>query len=153
MISPFAAEIQKQLLETLEPLAPQLAKELKDLILRPIDDSAFLISFEIYPPSFITRFPVRWDWIEPDLGQIEGGNLLVESGGLLKREHYAQEDPLPFALPVLVDWFAKRWLEAGGLDYSLPAYIECRGDERIFNLKNREWVDRSQAYTIDVVKP
>lgn len=145
MASPFEIELRQELLQSLELLAPQLTKELKSLISRPIDDSACLISFEIYPPSFISRFPVRWDWIESDLGQIEGGSLLADSGGILQKKHYANEDPLPFALPVLVDWFSERWKEAGGHEYSLPAFIECRGSDSMFNLKTLSWIDRAEV--------
>jgi len=60
------------------------------------------------------------------------------TGALLKREHYAQEDPLPVAFPVLVDWFADRWNDAGGQEYPLAAFIECRGDDKMFDLKTRD---------------
>lgn len=143
MTSSFEIEIRNDLLQSLEPLAPRLTEELSKLISTPIEESAYFISFEIYPPSFVNRFPVRFDWFDSDLGQIEGGSLLLGSGGILNKSHYTSEDPLPFALPVLIDWFSKRWKEAGGFDYSLPAYIECRGGEAIFDLKNQNWVDRA----------
>lgn len=142
----FDDEIRQELSRTLEPLAPTLVKELKDLILRPVDESAYLISFEVQPSSFVVRFPVRWDWMESDLGQLEGGNLLTGSEPLLRREHYEKDDPFPIALPILVDWFAERWHEAGGPEYRLPAYIECKGGEEMFNLKEQRWVDKSAAY-------
>ena len=143
MTSSFEIEIRNDLLQALEPLVLRLTEELKRLVSTGIDESAYLISFEIYPPSFISRFPVRFDWFDSDLAQIEGGPLLVGSVGILNKSHYTSEDPLPFALPVLIDWFSKRWQEAGGFEYSLPAYIECRGSEAIYDLKNQNWVDRA----------
>lgn len=139
-------EIRIELIRSLNPLAPLLVKELRELLLRAVNDAAYLISFEVHPSSIVANFPVRWDWMEADLGQIDGGTLLADAGPLIQREHLGNGDPLLLVLPLLANWFADRWEEAGGHQYRLPAYIECQDGEVMFNLKERIWVDREVVY-------
>ncbi|MFC7440440.1 hypothetical protein [Laceyella putida] len=63
-----------------------------------------------------------------------------------------EDDDFYVAEYAMIDWIADCWLDAGGMDWPLPAYIGFHDSGRVFDLREREWIDEQLMGPPMVVK-
>lgn len=148
----------------LEALDKDIEPVLAQLVTHRYPLEVAAIDFEVFVDGFTQGFPVRAFFMD-----LDNSEFFIFSDG--KAEYpspvdpkllnipcvYPQEfedtfteddeefDPWAHATEVLIDWFSKRWVAAGGFGFLLRATIAAHDSVREFNLNTLTWQGRGNS--------
>jgi hypothetical protein len=129
----------------LAALSVPLVEELRALLQKSMPEATHLIDFEAHPGEFRSGFAVRWDPMDVEVTQLEGGSELLEDADpllppdLFDAEEFAGIESCSIAFHAMPSWFAERWREAGGESFQYPAYFSEHDSDLAFDLNCRRW--------------
>jgi hypothetical protein len=151
---------QHRVLEALAPHGDALVSVLRHLVRHTYPREVESLAFEVFPDGFTQGFPVRAFFLDANNTEFfvyENGEARYPSPvdlGLLNLERvYSHElereieaavpdaDYFTLAGEAFVAWFAKCWVNAGGLDRDLAANIRLHDDLRFYDLRSQRWRD------------
>ena len=148
----------------LEILDKDIEPVLAQLVSHPYPSEVACIDFEIFMDGFTDGFPVRAFFMD-----LDNSEFFIYKDGKANYPSpvdpelldvpcvYPQEfedtftgddeefDPWHHATEVLIDWFSKKWVAAGGLDFGLSATIAAHDSVHEFNLKTLTWQSRGHS--------
>ena len=142
--SPLEDQVLQAIRGQLAMLKTPLVAELRGVARRVMPGDTYLIDFEAHPGEFHSGFGVRWDPMDAEVTQLDGGGPLLPHVGPLvppevSRSRYFEQLPVAsIAFHVLPNWFADCWSEAGGGECLYPAYLS-EHDGLAFDLTLRCW--------------
>jgi hypothetical protein len=143
--SPRENELRAMVQARLETFGPRLVEELHGIARASMPAETCLIDFEAQPYRFRYAFAVRWDPMDAELTQLDGGgDLLVGAEPILSADiadapEYEGLAVASVAFHALPQWFADCWARAGGSACRFPAYLSEHDSSLAFDLRSRTW--------------
>jgi hypothetical protein len=154
-------QFRVELTPYLERLTPELIASLRNLLSIRFPPDMVELSFEVFPSDFTSEFPVYTYFMDEGNGQCtvnEGGSALIWNPPNINlhlldvdcvyppeferkfKGYGAGFDTWAASSKVLIEWFHRCWLAAGGDRFDREAFIALHDDIDRFNLKTGEWV-------------
>ena len=143
--SPREDELRDEVRKRLEPFTGPLIEELRTILAAPKPAGTHTIDFEVHSDEFRDTFGIRWDPMDAENDQLDGGHpLLKDSGPLIPRDLFDLFDHFGIDIPdtayrVLLDWFRDVWITAGGSDCAYASRLGHHDAGISFDLKTGEW--------------
>lgn len=141
----------------LERFSPALTIQLRTILSHRFHPRIVLLDTEVFPGGLGEGIPMRMFLIDEHNGETfhdDPAYFLPSSIGMLeeitaviprheadRQQRYqdAGVDTMEMEMAALVEWFAERWIRAGGQQCKLPAYICYHDGRESFDLKQMRW--------------
>lgn len=158
-------KFQAKVRSHLDDLSGQLVPVLKKLISYSYPEKVFTLSFEIFPDSFTSQFPVRvffmdnencehFEYIDgvaqypspvdPELLDVD---KVYPDEVEEAFEGYEELDLWTLAAAETALWFYDCWKKAGGKRFGLGATIADHDSPEELNLQNGKWQEKNALFT------
>ena len=142
--SPLEDEVLLGVRERMRELTAPLVRELEAIARAPMPEATYLMGFQAHPGEFRSELSVRWDPMDAEGVQLDGGGPLLEDAGPLIRPRFydppfVEIEVASIAFHALRPWFAECWLAAGGAACAHPAYLSEHDLHMAFDLKHKRW--------------
>jgi integrase/recombinase XerD len=142
--SPLENEIQTAVLDRMRILSAPLVAAMRTIGRTALPSETHLIEFAIHPGLFRSSCGIRWDPMDIENTQLDGGgDLLSDAGPLLAPEFQGQRyesiEVCSIAFHAMLPWFADCWRAANGTECRHKAFVSEWGCHLGYDLTNRCW--------------
>ena len=147
----------------LDRLSPALESQLRTILSYRFHPRVVLLDTEVFPDGLREGVPMRMFLIDAQnnetfrddhayflpssIGILEDIREVVPLDEMERQKLYetAGVETLEIEMATLVEWFAACWIQAGGQQCPLPAYINYHDGKASFDLKQMTWETKAQG--------